>query len=344
MEHPQLWTSAWWQDSLALQAYVEASIDSDDAKKLCADVAEKENKPWSNLFETSSDDQLWWSLTWISCDHTNTRYITRSKALHAHVLQTWNASYCGGGVLWDSELTYKNAITNALLIHSSCELYKVRPQRGAKRRIYDYNLAALIALTFSLRSSHKVTDEEKYLDNAIETWEWFSSSGMINSDNLVVDGLTEDCVPTGAPFTYNSGILLQSLTSLYEITSNKDYLSNATNIAIAALKRFQATDAPGILADDCCVSFDNCTCNHDGISFHGILARSLAAFVRAGGDVDGSVASALTYNAKTAWGNRDVDTNQMGIAWEGPVDKNIDPNDACVAQTAGLQLLTAAGM
>ncbi|GMI10853.1 hypothetical protein TrLO_g15791 [Triparma laevis f. longispina] len=313
MEHPQLWTSAWWQDSLALQAYVEASVDPDDAKKLCADVAEKENKPWSNLFETSSDDQLWWSLTWISCDPTNTRYITRSKALHAHVLQTWNASYCGGGVLWDSELTYKNAITNALLIHSSCELYKV-------------------------------TDEEKYLDNAIETWEWFSSSGMINSDNLVVDGLTEDCVPTGAPFTYNSGILLQSLTSLYEITSNKDYLSNATNIAIAALKRFQATDAPGILADDCCVSFDNCTCNHDGISFHGILARSLAAFVRAGGDVDGSVASALTYNAETAWGNRDVDTNQMGIAWEGPVDKNIDPNDACVAQTAGLQLLTAAGM
>ncbi|GMH90903.1 hypothetical protein TrST_g5942 [Triparma strigata] len=313
MEHPQLWTSAWWQDALALQASIEA-IDDDDAKSsLCADVASRENAPWENTFETSSDDQLWWTLSWISCSPYSSEYLYRSKALHFHVLETWNSGYCGGGVLWDSSLTYKNAITNALLILSSCEIFKV-------------------------------TEERQYLQTAIKTWEWFAESGMINSDNLVVDGLTEDCNPTGDPFSYNSGILIHSLSSLYEITNDKVYLANATFVANAALERFQSSDAPGILADDCCKSVDDCDCNHDGISFHGILARSLAAFVKAGGDVDGNVASVLKFNAETAWDNRDADTNQIGIAWEGAILEDMDPNDACVAQTAGIQLLTAAGM
>ena len=97
MPHPSLWTSAWWQDALALQSILEA--DPSRAQQLCAEVADTELSPWLNVLETSNDDQLWWSSAWLTCYELTGRssFLQRSEFLFSHTYQSWNASYCGGG-------------------------------------------------------------------------------------------------------------------------------------------------------------------------------------------------------------------------------------------------------
>jgi hypothetical protein len=44
---------------------------------------------------------------------------------------------------------------------------------------------------------------EYYLDWAMTEWQWFQSSGMINSQNLINDGLTNDtCENNGGTVWY----------------------------------------------------------------------------------------------------------------------------------------------
>ena len=128
---------------------------------------------------------------------------------------------------------------------------------------------------------------------------------------------------------------------MFKATNDAKYLLKASKIASAALERFRSTDNPSIIVDDCCLTALECSCDHDGISFHGILARSLSFYIEAGGDEDGEVQRKLLDNADTAWENRN-DYDQFSISWFAKAETSLEHNDACVAEVAGLQLLTAA--
>lgn len=78
------------------------------------------------------------------------------------------ASTCGG-IYWDKKKSYTNAIAN--------ELY--------------------LAVAASLANRMPSADKAYYLDIANKQWEWFKNSGMINGDNLINDGLNDNCQNNG---------------------------------------------------------------------------------------------------------------------------------------------------
>ena len=90
-----------------------------------------------------------------------------------------------------------------------------------------------------------------YLDWAMKEWQWFQSSGMINSQNLINDGLTNDTCENngGTVWSYNQGVILGALTELARATSDDSYITTAKTIADAAIANL--TDASGVLHDPC---------------------------------------------------------------------------------------------
>lgn len=154
------------------------------------------------------------------------------------------------------------------------------------------------------------TSHNHYLATATESANWFLNSGMIDENSLVVDGLTEDCRPTEDTYSYNNAILFQAFSAIYDVTSNATYAMYAEDLAKAATSHFTATDFPDILADDCCKDAESCDCNHDGIVFHAILARSLAKFSQIFPHNDLAIPKLLQNNADSMWAQRDPTNNQ----------------------------------
>ena len=110
---------------------------------------------------------------------------------------------CNGGVWWSKKRAYKNAVTNELAIAN----------------------AALLA---------NATGEERYLHQALAQWRWFNQSGMINPktgaicDGLSIDDKTFVCSGTGKPsYTYNQGVILGGLATLFHATKDKSLLEAA---------------------------------------------------------------------------------------------------------------------
>jgi len=83
---------------------------------------------------------------------------------------------CGGGIWWNIYRNYKNAITNELYIYTAAALH------------------------------NRIPGDTKYLNQATTMWNWFKGSGMINEDNLINDGLRDDCSNNRqTTWTYNQG-------------------------------------------------------------------------------------------------------------------------------------------
>ena len=75
------------------------------------------------------------------------------------------------GIWWSTNKGYKNAIANELFFATAAKL-------GKK-------------------------------EWAAKIWKWFSSSGMINNQSLINDGLGKDCRNNGRnTYTYNQGVVL----------------------------------------------------------------------------------------------------------------------------------------
>ena len=71
---------------------------------------------------------------------------------------------------------------------------------------------------------------------------------MINSQNLVNDGLDDDCANNHRrTWTYNQGVLIGGLTELYASTGETNYLAEAETLAAAALANL--VDDHGILRE-----------------------------------------------------------------------------------------------
>jgi predicted alpha-1,6-mannanase (GH76 family) len=112
------------------------------------------------------DDYQWWLLGWVQAYTVDLdiNYLHRAADIHELVAgKAWDTAQCGGGIQWCPKNAYKNAITNELFLVSSMRLH---PYATLLDKPANY-----------------------YLDWAVREWQWFESSGMINVDYLINDGL-----------------------------------------------------------------------------------------------------------------------------------------------------------
>ncbi len=208
---------------------------------------------WDGNFTSDAlDDTEWWALAWIDAyDVTGeSKYLEMAKFDSDYIYQ-YVDGVCGGGVWWSTARTYKNAITNELLIQLTAALH------------------------------NRIPGDTKYLAQAISLWDWFKGSGMINEQNLINDGLREDCSNNrDKEWTYNQGVILGALVELYKGTGDEGYLDEAQVIANAVVNS-PVLSPNGILTEVCegsgpveCGDFDGgCDCN--AISFKGIFMSKL---------------------------------------------------------------------
>ena len=234
------------------------------------------------------DDEAWWANTWVRAfdDTGDPKYLAMAKTIFADMLNAWDASTCQGGVWWNRDRAYKNAITNELFILVAANLHNRTP------------------------------GDSVYLGWATQAWTWFSGSGMINASSLVEDGLTTDCKGNGqTTWTYNQGIILGAAVELFNATSDMSYLTQAQKLADASTTSL--VTASGILQEPCEPST---TCNDDQTNFKGIYQRHLLRLYDASLDPD--YGAFLYKNAHSVNANDRAADNSLGNVWSGPFDSS----------------------
>jgi predicted alpha-1,6-mannanase (GH76 family) len=283
-----LWrTTGWWNAANALTAVIRYTRHTGD--RAHAEIihttfraARRQHTDFLNWF---FDDSGWWALAWIAAyDLTGEdRYLGAARTIFAHNQGGWDDT-CGGGVWWNQERKYKNAITNELFL----------------------TLAALL--------HQRLPGDREYRAWAMRAWEWLDASGMIGPDGLVNDGLTPACANNGGtPWTYNQGVILGGLAALYEITGDQAYLRQGEMIADAVLGTL--TGPPGILAEPC----ESSGCNGDQTQFKGIFVRYLHDFCQHSGKP--AYRAFIVANADSVWDNARNAADQFGLRWGGPFDR-----------------------
>jgi hypothetical protein len=283
-----LWdTTGWWNAANCIDA-IGARIIGVNGGALTNVLANTFSLNSSGDFlDDYYDDEGWWAEAWIRAfDLTgNTNYLNMAGTIFTDMTNAWG-SPCGGGIWWDKNQTYKNAIANELFLLDAISLHQRTPgDTGAPG---------------------------SYLYWATNEWSWFKASGMINAQDLINDGLN-DCTNNGeTTWSYNQGVILGGLVDLYKSTGQISYLQQAEQIATAAITFL--VNGQGILEDAC----EPSGCGGDGPQFKGIFARHLAELY----DVDRNPAyfNFLYTNAHSIWSRDRNSSNQLGLVWSGPFD------------------------
>jgi predicted alpha-1,6-mannanase (GH76 family) len=283
-----LWgTTGWWNSANALTAVIGFSECAGDRSYLGVVENTFIRAQWQHagFINEFFDDCLWWALTWVAAaDLTGEqRYLRAAQGIFAHSLSGWDDT-CGGGLWWNEDRKYKNAITNELF------------------------------LTLAAQLSQRAPDNRDYRDWALREWEWLSASGLIGPDGLVNDGLTAACANNGGiTWTYNQGVILGGLAALHEVTGDRDLLRQGEAIADAALRTL--VNPRGILAEPC----EPSGCNDDQTLFKGIFVRYLRQFSKHSGNP--AYRAFILANAESVLRSAGNPAGQFGLRWDGPFDK-----------------------
>jgi predicted alpha-1,6-mannanase (GH76 family) len=255
------------------------------------------------------DDNGWWGLAWVAAyDLTgDARYLEAARTIFANLVTAWDDT-CGGGIYWNNDRGYKNAITNELFLALAAGLHQRCP------------------------GTHE------YLDWALREWDWFRARGLIGPSGLVNDGIdASSCQNNGGQtWTYNQGVILGGLATLHEITGDAAYLRQGEAIADATLRSL-TTPAPdarhGILVEPGEAS----TSRNDGDrpQFKGVFVRNLYDLY--GQSPRPAYREFILDNARSIWTSNRNSRNQFGLHWAGPFDFA----DAC-RQSSAMDVLNAA--
>lgn len=305
----------WWQSGNALQALLDymSKTGSRAYMKEEENTIQIQRQPLSwwpqgqgEFRASSTDDTGWWALAMTTMyDMTqNQSYLDIAELGEAYMYSYWD-DFCGGGIYWSiKRMTYKNAISIQLLIKLAAALH------------------------------NRIPGDNLYLSHALQAWQWFNASGMINEENLVNDGLDDDTCENNnqTTWTYNQGVILGGLVELYTATEDESLLDSAMQIADAVITSPELSP-DGILAEPCEALG---TCNSDQASFKGIFVRNLE-------ELD-SVLEERPYRdyllaqALSAYENGRNETNHYGLHWAGPFDSS---TFGISSQDAAVSLLTA---
>ncbi len=293
--------AGWWQDANALETSIDYAVRSGNTL-YTQDITTTFNDNRSQHFlDNYYDDEGWWALTWIKAyDLTgNTDYLNQAKIIFTDMKGAWDSSTCNGGIWWSKDRNYKNAIANELFLTVAARLHNRTAGDGGPG---------------------------SFLDWAQREWQWFASSGMINSTNLINDGLTSSCQNNGqTTWSYNQGVILGGLTDLYKATNDPSLLGEAETIAGAATSSPALVNANGILVESC----EATGCGNDGTQFKGIFAKNLSYLFAT--DQRAAWRNFLLNNANSIWANDRNTANQFGLHWAGPFD-TADGSRQSVAQ------------
>jgi predicted alpha-1,6-mannanase (GH76 family) len=115
------------------------------------------------MLTVPDDDEGWWALAWIAAyDVTgNKQYLSTAESIFEDMKASYGTTPCGG-IWWDKNRTYVNAIANELF----------------------FDVGAHLAIRGGNRASY-------YLSWALKEWNWFKKSGLINAQHTINDGLND---------------------------------------------------------------------------------------------------------------------------------------------------------
>lgn len=290
--------SSWWNSAVALQTVGDYMQRTGDRRYLgqLDNTFEKDKGVFpagvlsgdpllGNFTSRAIDDSEWWGLTWLQAyDLTkNPKYLDMAVTIANYVNGYWDTSTCGGGVWWDGERTYKNAITNGLWIRLTAELH------------------------------NRIPGDTLWLGRSKTAWTWFQGSGMVNANGLVNDGLTNACTNNGQNvWTYNQGLAIGGGLELYRATKDAQILAAVKRLADAAIGP-NALTTNGILTESCDASDQ--TCDDNGKQFKGIFTRYWTDLVDT--THDPRYATFLDNQAQSIWANDRDAAGRLGTRWSG---------------------------
>ncbi|KAK9460853.1 glycoside hydrolase [Lipomyces oligophaga] len=313
-------TIGWWNAANCITTLADfAKLNASDADNLglpavFANTYTNAQSYHENFINDAYDDEGWWAMALIHAyDVTGTEeFLTMAQSIFEDI-HSGVDDVCGGGVYWEKTKTYKNAIANELYL--------------------------FVASSLANRASND-TEQSYYYDIAATQWAWFRDSGLINSDNLINDGLTinsdTNCTNNGqTTWTYNQGTILGAITEFVTAGANgTEVFPYAESIATAAITNL-ATD--GILHEPC-----EDSCDSNAIMFKGVFMRNLHYLYNSGiGDsAKSSIKDFILTNADAVWDNaRFTNNNTFGEDWSGPPDAG---TVNAGTQNCGLDALVAA--
>ena len=278
--------NSWWQAAVALstvETFQQATGDTGYSRAISTAFADHESGHFEDAY---NDDTGWWGLTWLQAySMTGAKpYLAMAETDADYIHRSWTST-CGGGVWWSTARTYKNAIANELFLELTAWLHNAIPA------------------------------DTKYLNWANAEWDWFSRSGMINSSDVVNDGLTARCDNNHEnTWSYNQGVLLAGLAQLYKATKNRQLLRTAVGIGKAAVSHLTVS---GVLHEPCRGAQCGNNVGGDGQSFKGIFVQDLKVLaVTAKTNEFAGFFSQQAHAIET----HDTDTHhQLGMLWAGPV-------------------------
>jgi predicted alpha-1,6-mannanase (GH76 family) len=298
-------STGWWNAANCIEAVIEDIIANDDVRYLPVLTNTFNLNSSGNFLNDYYDDEGWWANSWIRAyDITgNTNFLNMAKTIFSDMTNGWDTTNtdCPGGVWWNKYHNYKNAIPNELFLRAAIRLHLRTPGDGGPGSYFYW---------------------------ATNEWAWFKASGMINSANLINDGL-DGCVNNGqTTWTYNQGVILGGLTDLYKATANGSYLYEAMAIADATIANL--VDDNGVLLEPC----ESGDCGGDGTEFKGIFERNLAYLYD---ETHSQMYYNFLYkNAHAVWFNDRNEFNQLGVHWDGPFD-----TDDASRQSSALMAVSA---
>ncbi|KAF1004083.1 MAG: hypothetical protein GAK28_04247 [Luteibacter sp.] len=290
--------SSWWNSAVALQTIGDYMQRTGDRRYLAQldNTFEKDKGVFpagvlsgdpllGNFTSRAIDDSEWWALTWLQAyDLTrNPKYLDMAVTIANYVNGYWDTSTCGGGVWWDAERTYKNAITNGLWIRLTAELH------------------------------NRIPGDSQWLARSRTAWNWFQGSGMVNADGLVNDGLTNACTNNGQNvWTYNQGLAIGGGLELWRATRDPRILADVRRLADAAIGP-KALVTDGVLTESCDATDQ--TCDDNGKQFKGIFMRYWTDLVDT--TRDRRYATFLGQQAGTLWKSDRDAAGRFGTRWSG---------------------------
>lgn len=292
------WLSSWWNSAVAVTTVTDWMLRTGRRDYLwVVDRTFEVNKGTfpagvkstdaieGHFISRAIDDAAWWGLAWLRAyDLTgNTKYRDEAATIATYVHGFWDTSTCGGGVWWDRERTYKNAVTAGLYVRLTAGLH------------------------------NRLPGDTAWLNRAVTGWNWYAASGLINASGLVNDGLTSSCANNGQTvWTYNQGLAIGAALEVYRASGSASALSAARRLADAAIASPVLT-VGGILTEACDAA--GRTCDDNAKQFKGVFMRYLGDLADATGD-----AAYRTYartQADRIWSSARDPQNRIAQRWAG---------------------------
>jgi predicted alpha-1,6-mannanase (GH76 family) len=290
--------SSWWNSAVALQtmgdymlrtgdrSYVDELDRSFETNKGPFPAGERStDEIYGNFTSRAIDDAGWWALNWVTAyDLTgDQKYLDMAGTIADFMHGFWDPSTCGGGIWWNEERTYKNAVTNGQWIRLTAELH------------------------------NRIPGDTAWLERSQEAWDWYVASGMINPDGLVNDGLTDDCANNrDTVWSYNQGLGIGAALELYRATGDAELLEAARRLADAALGS-DALVTDGVLTESCDPLGRSCDDNQK--QFKGIFMRYFTELTDTTGDP--RYRELVDQQAETIWANDRDSAERLGLRWAG---------------------------